>query len=139
MKTGTLILTVAAQTLVPLQILFSLFLLLRGHDEPGGGFIAGLVVAGAFALHQFVNGPQATRRLLRVDPRDCIGIGLLLGVGSAFPAWWQGEPFLTAQWWEVMGLKLSTPLIFDIGVYLVVLGSVLTAVITLTEVDKDEA
>ncbi|WP_445619251.1 Na+/H+ antiporter subunit B [Kushneria sp. Sum13] len=141
MKTGTLILSVAAQTLVPLQILFSLFLLLRGHDEPGGGFIAGLVVAGAFALHQFVNGPEATRRLLRVDPRDCIGFGLLLGVGSALPAWWQGEAFLTAQWWEVpgLGLKLSTPLIFDVGVYLVVLGAVLTAVITLTEVDKDEA
>lgn len=140
MKEGTLILSVAARMLVPLQVLFSMFLLLRGHDEPGGGFIAGLVVAGAFALHQFVHGAAATRSLLRVDPRDCIGFGLILGVGSALPAWFRGQSFLTAQWWEIPGIDFtfSTPLIFDIGVYLVVLGSVLTAVITLTEVDKDE-
>ncbi|WP_043527991.1 Na+/H+ antiporter subunit B [Litchfieldella xinjiangensis] len=134
-RSGTLILSVAARLLMPLQLLFSIFLLLRGHDEPGGGFIAGLVAAGAFALYMFAYGTQATRDMLRVSPRDLIGLGLFLGVISAFPAWWHDQPFLTAQWWTVplINFKFSTPLIFDIGVYLVVLGSVLTAVIALMD------
>ncbi|MCG7600667.1 Na+/H+ antiporter subunit B [Halomonas sp. McH1-25] len=140
-KPGTLILNVAAGLLMPLQLMFALFLLLRGHDEPGGGFIAGLVGAGAFALYQFAHGPAATRRLLHVDTRDLIGWGLFLAILSALPGWALGEPFLTAQFWKVpvIDVKVSTPLVFDIGVFLVVLGSVLTAVITLTELDQAEA
>ncbi|RCV87655.1 Na+/H+ antiporter subunit B [Billgrantia montanilacus] len=140
-KSGTLILHTAARILMPLQLLFSVFLLLRGHDEPGGGFIAGLVAAGAFTLYLFAFGVSATREVLRmVDPRDLIGIGLLLGMISVFPAWFMDQPFLTAQWWEIPGIdfKASTPLIFDVGVYLAVLGSVLAMVMTLMEVDKDE-
>ncbi|WP_148253532.1 Na+/H+ antiporter subunit B [Aidingimonas lacisalsi] len=138
-KSGTLILSVAARLLMPLQLLFSLFLLLRGHDEPGGGFIAGLVAAGAFALYLFAYGLTATRAMLRVSPRDLVGLGLFLGVLSTLPAWWNGQAFFTAQWWTVplIDYKFSTPLIFDIGVYLVVLGSVLTAVVALVENDRD--
>jgi len=141
MKPGTLILHAAARFLIPLQLLFSLFLLLRGHDEPGGGFIAGLVAAAAFSLYLFSFGSVMTRDLMRVDPRDLIGTGLVLGLLSALPALIHGEPFLTAQWWPFMlpggvELKLSTPLIFDIGVYLAVLGSVMTAVIALVEAEE---
>lgn len=140
-KSGTLILNTAARFLMPLQLLFSVFLLLRGHDEPGGGFIAGLVAAGAFTLYLFAFGVSATKEVLRmVDPRDLIGIGLLLGMISVFPAWFLDQPFLTAQWWTipVIEFKASTPLIFDIGVYFAVLGSVTGMVMTLMEVDKDE-
>lgn len=140
-KSGTLILEVAARLLVPLQLLFSLFLLQRGHDEPGGGFIAGLVAAGGLALFLFAHGRQALRALLKVSPRDLIGLGLLIGVLSTLPAWWRGEPLFTAQWWRIpgIGLEISTPLIFDIGVYLAVIGSVLTAIIALVETDRDDA
>ncbi|MDR5897993.1 Na+/H+ antiporter subunit B [Halomonas vilamensis] len=140
-KSGTIILNTAARFLMPLQLLFSVFLLLRGHDEPGGGFIAGLVAAGAFTLYLFAFGVSATKEVLRmVDPRDLIGIGLLLGMLSVVPAWFNGEPFLTAQWWTipVINYKASTVLIFDIGVYLSVLGAVTGMVMTLMEVDKDE-
>lgn len=140
-KPGSVILKTAARMLMPLQLLFSIFLLLRGHDEPGGGFIAGLAAAGAFALYLFAFGVSATRSLLRVvDPRDLIGGGLLLGVLSAVPAWLAGEPFLTAQWWPlgVLGLKVSTPLIFDLGVYLAVFGAVIVMVMTLMEVDAQQ-
>ncbi|MDN3557300.1 Na+/H+ antiporter subunit B [Halomonas maura] len=139
-KSGTLILEVAARLLVPLQLLFSLFLLQRGHDEPGGGFIAGLVAAGGLALFLFAHGRQALRALLKVSPRDLIGLGLLIGVLSTLPAWWWGEPLFTAQWWRIpgIGLEISTPLIFDIGVYLAVIGSVLTAIIALVETDRDD-
>lgn len=140
-KSGTIILNTAARFLMPLQLLFSVFLLLRGHDEPGGGFIAGLVAAGAFTLYLFAFGVGATKEVLRmVDPRDLIGVGLLLGMISVVPAWFMGQPFLTAQWWTipVIDFKASTPLIFDVGVYFAVLGSVTGMVMTLMEVDKDE-
>ncbi|MFB9869092.1 Na+/H+ antiporter subunit B [Vreelandella sulfidaeris] len=140
-KSGTIILNTAARFLMPLQLLFSVFLLLRGHDEPGGGFIAGLVAAGAFTLYLFAFGVSATKQVLRmVDPRDLIGIGLLLGMISVVPAWFMDQPFLTAQWWTipVIDFKASTPLIFDIGVYFAVLGAVTGMVMTLMEVDKDE-
>ena len=68
-KSGTIILNTAARLLMPLQLLFSIFLLLRGHDEPGGGFIAGLVAAGAFTLYLFAFGVSATKEVLRmIDP-----------------------------------------------------------------------
>ncbi|MBB3142985.1 Na+/H+ antiporter subunit B [Halomonas organivorans] len=139
-KSGTLILGVAAQLLLPLQLLFSVFLLLRGHDTPGGGFIAGLVAAGGFALYLFAHGRRALTALLRIAPRDMVGLGLLLGVASTLPAWWRGEPFFTAQWWTLppFGVALSTPLLFDLGVYLVVLGALLTAITALVEIDQDD-
>ncbi|RUO29293.1 Na(+)/H(+) antiporter subunit B [Aliidiomarina sedimenti] len=141
MKPGTLILHVAARYLVPLQLILSVFLLLRGHDEPGGGFIAGLVASGAFALYLFTFGATVTRDLLRVDPRNLIGIGLCLGMVSIFPALLNGEPLLTAQWWNIplpgdSYMKMSTPLIFDIGVYFTVFGSVMLMLIALTETEE---
>ncbi|KAA0874214.1 Na+/H+ antiporter subunit B [Nitrincola tapanii] len=141
MKPGTLILHVAARFLVPLQMLFSIFLLLRGHDEPGGGFIAGLVASGALALYLFTFGAMMTRDLMRVDPRNLIGLGLVIAMLSTLPGWAQNEPFLTAQWWPMTlpggtELKLSTPLIFDIGVYLTVLGTVMTMLVALTETEE---
>ncbi len=140
MKTNTLILHTAALFLLPLQLIFSVFLLLRGHDEPGGGFIAGLVASAAFVLYLFAHGVPATRNILRVAPHDLLAIGLLLGLAAMFPGLLYGEPFLTAQWWEFTladsVIKLSTVLIFDIGVYFAVLGSILTIVMSLTEAEE---
>lgn len=141
MKPGTLILHVAVRYLVPLQLLLSVFLLLRGHDEPGGGFIAGLVASGAFALYLFTFGAAVTRDLLRIDPRTLIGVGLFLGMASTFPALFAGEPLLTAQWWNIPlpggeYFKMNTPLIFDIGVYFTVFGSVMLMLIALTETEE---
>ncbi|MBL3825758.1 MULTISPECIES: Na+/H+ antiporter subunit B [Marinobacter] len=141
MKTNTLILHTAALAIMPLQLMFSVFLLLRGHDEPGGGFIGGLVAASAFVLYAFAFGAESTRKLLRVSPRDILAAGLLFGLASTIPAFWTGQAMLTALWWEVPlpgdgYLKLSTVLIFDIGVYLAVLGTLMTFVISLMESDE---
>lgn len=139
-KDNTVVLHTAALMLLPLQLLFSIFLLLRGHDEPGGGFIAGLVAAGTVVLYLFAHGVESTRRIMRVDPRDLLGIGLLLGTVSAFPALVRGESILTAQWlfFEFAGqeMKLSTVLMFDIGVYFAVIGTILTVVVSLTEAEE---
>ncbi|MEQ5814357.1 Na+/H+ antiporter subunit B [Marinobacter sp. NFXS11] len=141
MKTNTLILHTAALAIMPLQLMFSVFLLLRGHNEPGGGFIGGLVAASAFVLYAFAFGAESTRKLLRVSPRDILAAGLLFGLASTIPAFWSGQAMLTALWWEVPlpgegYLKLSTVLIFDIGVYLAVLGTLMTFVISLMESEE---
>ena len=143
-EANTLILRTAALILVPMQLLFSVFLLLRGHDEPGGGFIAGLVASGAVVLFLFSYGVSATRELLRVDPRDFLGVGLLIGLASILPSLVLGQPAMTAQWWQIPlpgggYYKFSTPLIFDVGVYLTVIGSILTMVVGLSESEESDA
>ena len=136
MKTESLILSTATRYLLPLLLLFSIFLLLRGHYEPGGGFVGGLVAAAAFALNVIAFGVPRTREILRLDPRVLIGSGVLLAAISGMIAWLSGKPFLTAVWlgqpWPILG-KVGTPLLFDLGVYFVVLGVVLKIIFVLAE------
>jgi multicomponent Na+:H+ antiporter subunit B len=132
------ILRTAARVLMPLLIILAVFLLLRGHDEPGGGFVAGLVIAIAFVLLLLADGVAAARSALLISPpRRLLGIGLLVALASALIPVLLGRPFLTACWmaigppeWE---LKVGTPLLFDIGVCLVVIGVVLTMIFNLAE------
>lgn len=135
----SLILRTASRIIMPLQIAFSIVLLIRGHNEPGGGFIGGLVAACGIALHGIAFGTPAARRLLRVQPHVLIGLGLLLAVLSGFPGLLQGTPFMTGLWGGsvptlVAGeLKFGTPLLFDVGVYLVVAGIAVQMVFTMAE------
>jgi multicomponent Na+:H+ antiporter subunit B len=135
---NSIILRTATQLLLAILLLFSFFLLLRGHDLPGGGFIGGLVAAAAVALYAIAFGPEAAHAMLRVHPRALLGLGLLVAVVAGLLALLQGAPFLTGQWWIVeLGsgnqLKVSSPLLFDIGVYLVVVGTILTMLFSLEE------
>lgn len=137
----SLILRITGLFILPLLILFSLFLLLRGHNEPGGGFIAGLVAASAVALYMFFTDAHAARRMIAVDPRDLIGWGLVIAILSGLPPMLSGLPFMEARWAELsvpaFGLvKAGTPLLFDVGVYLVVTGTVLAILFTLAEDDS---
>ncbi len=137
----SLILHTATRFLLPLQLLFSVFLLLRGHNEPGGGFIAGLVAAGAICLYLFAFDIERTRELIRFSPHDLFGVGLFLACLSGVPALLLGYPYFTALWWRpefpFFGeVALSTPLLFDIGVYLTVIGSVLAIVLALAEAEE---
>lgn len=136
----SLILSTGTTIILPLLLLFSLFLLLRGHNEPGGGFIGGLVAAAAIALKLFADDYSSAKALLRVHPLQLVGIGLALAALSSLPSLLVGDNFFTAQWWTlplpIFGeLKLSTPLIFDIGVFLGVIGTVLTVIFTLVEAE----
>ena len=134
----SLILATATRILMPMLLLLSAFLLLRGHNLPGGGFIGGLVAAATFILHSFAFGPQQTVRLLPISPRGIIGSGLLVATGSGVASLFKLKPFMTGQW-KLMefasgqSLHLGTPLLFDIGVYLVVLGATLIIILTLAE------
>jgi multicomponent Na+:H+ antiporter subunit B len=131
---SSLILRTAARVLMPLLLLYGVFLLLRGHNDPGGGFVGGLVVAAAYSLHSFTFGVAATRRALIVDPSRLIGVGLLLALGSGFFPVLLGQPFLTAQW-LAPAFGVGSPMVFDLGVFCVVIGVVLTMTLTL---GKDE-
>jgi len=128
----SLILRTATRVLMPLLLLFGLFLLLRGHNAPGGGFAGGLVVAAAFALHSFAFGAAAARRALLLDPSRLIGSGLLLALGCGVLPVLLGRPFLKTLWLSP-GLGIGTPMLFDLGVFLVVIGVVLTMTFTLLE------
>ena len=122
---NALVLQTTARLLVLLLVVFSVLVLIRGHNEPGGGFIGGLLCGLAFATHALSFGIRRTRRLMRVDPYRLLGVGLLLAAGSGTVAVLRSQPFMTGQWLgEVPGIgKVGTVLIFDIGVYLVVLGA----------------
>ncbi len=135
-----LILPTATTWLMPVLLLFSLFLLLRGHNEPGGGFAGGLVAAAAFVLLSIAAGVSDARRALHFDPRTFIGVGLwLMLVGGFITPLLYGEPFLTAHWWPFpvgdYTISLGTPLVFDIGVYFAVAGTVLLIAFSLEEED----
>jgi multicomponent Na+:H+ antiporter subunit B len=131
------ILQTAARFLMPLLLLFAVFLLLRGHNQPGGGFVGGLVVAASFFLYSIAFGVDAARRALLVRPSTLLGVGLLVALLSGVPAVFVGQPFMTAIWATVAAgstaLAVGTPLVFDVGVFLAVVGVVLTIVFTLAE------
>jgi len=133
---GSLILSTATRIVLPLLLLFSIYLLMRGHNAPGGGFVGGLVASISFILYFFATDVQIARQALRVDPRRLIGLGLLIAVSSATISLFMGQPFMTGLWAKtilpVIG-KLGTPVFFDVGVYLVVLGVTLTIIFTLAE------
>jgi multicomponent Na+:H+ antiporter subunit A len=120
------ILPSVARHLVPLLLLFSIYLLWRGHNEPGGGFVAGLMATGALALRVQATGPASGLRLLKAGPTTYLAGGLGITLISALWSVAAGRQFMTGLWVEVPfpgeSLKLGTPLLFDVGVYLLVLG-----------------
>jgi multicomponent Na+:H+ antiporter subunit B len=136
---NSIILNAATRLLVALLLLFSVFMLLRGHNLPGGGFIGGLIGATGFILFAIAQGAPATREALRVEPQNIamVGLGVALCAGG-FSVFF-GDAFFTGQWWFAgaadgeKGLPISSVLVFDIGVYLVVFGSILTLVLALEE------
>ena len=115
-----------------LLLLFAVFLLVRGHNDPGGGFVGGLVAAAAFALYGLAYGVERARRALLITPLTLLGAGLLIALISGVPAVLQGQPFLTAQW-LLEPLSTGTPMVFDVGVFLVVMGVVLMMLFNLVE------
>jgi len=137
----SLILQWSARYVLWAAIAFSIFVLFRGHNEPGGGFIGGLIGASALAIYGIACGVAPVRRAMVLHPMGISALGLLLSGLSGLPALAVGQPYLTALWTypTVFGteLPLSTVLVFDIGVYLVVLGSITSILLGLEERDID--
>jgi multicomponent Na+:H+ antiporter subunit B len=136
--TGSLILRTSARLLLVTCVLLSIFILVRGHNEPGGGFIGGLIGALGVIVYALAHGRARTLRMLHADPKSILGVGLLLALASgALPPLLGISPLLTHQWGDLalgpVALPLGTTLLFDIGVYLTVTGFALAVVLPFAE------
>ena len=119
-----------ARLLLPVAVLVTLHLLLRGHDLPGGGFIAGLVLSVAIALQYVTSGAADGEAALRARWDAWIGRGLLVAAGTGLASLLLAHPFFTSTFWkpEVPGIgkvPLTSAMIFDIGVFATVVGATL--------------
>jgi multicomponent K+:H+ antiporter subunit A len=127
---------VLIRLLLPLAAAVSLYFLLRGHNAPGGGFVGGLIMATAVIVQYIVGGTIWVESRLRIHPLNWIGIGLLAAAAAGLGAWWFSLPFLTAlavnlQLPGLGEIHLSSVLLFDLGVYLLVVGATLLILVAL--------
>jgi len=132
----SVILRAGTRLLVSLILMFSIYILFRGHNQPGGGFIGGLIAASGIILYSVAFGYELASGALRLPGIAIAGWGMLFAVLSGLLSAFSGDPFLTGLWYiPHLGLDfklaLSTPLLFDIGVYLVVVGALTTIALEL--------
>jgi len=125
-----LILVTVSKLLLPIALLVAAFLFLRGHNEPGGGFIAGLVTGVALILQYIAEGSRVTRMRLPWDHLGLIGAGILIALLTGVGSWLFDYPFLTSTYTylslPLIGeFELASAMLFDLGVYLAVVGTVL--------------
>ncbi|MFW9606518.1 MAG: monovalent cation/H+ antiporter subunit A [Pseudomonas sp.] len=135
------ILATVARLLLPLALLVSVFIFLRGHNLPGGGFIAGLITAVALVLQYMASGVRATRQRLPLNYQRVTGLGVLIAACTGVGSWWFGYPFLTSAFGHfslpgIGSFELATAMLFDLGVYLTVVGSTLLTLVHLGQVTR---
>ncbi|WP_394690052.1 Na(+)/H(+) antiporter subunit B [Hoeflea sp.] len=137
----TVIFRSIAPYLTSLMLLFSIFVLLRGHNEPGGGFIGGLIAASALAIYGIACGVAPVRRAIYFHPMAISAFGLFMGAAAGVLSVFSSVPFMTGLWIypTLFGVEvaLSSVLVFDIGVYLVVVGAISSIALALEERDRD--
>lgn len=139
---STPILDITLRWLVVLLSIVSFFLLLRGHDEPGGGFSGGLLAASAVIIITIAYGADAGRKILYFQPLSYIGVGFIFTLLAGILR--LDAPFMSSLWIKLpLGfttLKLGSPFLFDLGVYVVVLGVVSSFVLEIESVvNKSES
>lgn len=132
----SVVLETAVRLVFHTVLVFGLYLLFAGHNQPGGGFVGGLVAGCAFVLRYVAAGRGALAAAVPVDPSLPLGLGLLVSAGTGAAAWLFGAQYLESGKLElhlpVLGtLKATSALPFDVGVFLVVVGLVLGLLRTL--------
>jgi len=126
---STVILRTAAKLLVAMGLALAVFIYWKGHQMPGGGFVAGLVASVALVVHRMSEGPADLRRLLPCRERFLVGLGLLLALGTGVGSLVFGLPFMSsAHGYLPLGggktTEWATAMVFDLGVFFVVTGVV---------------
>ena len=137
----SVVLSETVNGLTPVLMLFSIFLTLRGHNAPGGGFAGGLVMGSAVVLRYLAAGPRGVRSL-RIDPIVLIGTGLLIGVVVGLTSLVADGSFLESAIWKfdvvILGkIKIVSSSLFDIGVHVLVVGAVMAVIVALAEADDE--
>jgi len=122
-----LLLEVISRPLLPLILMVAVYLMLRGHNAPGGGFIAGLVVGIALVMQYLASGVEWTQARLHIDYFKVIAVGLILSLLTGVASWLLGYPFMTTTftylYWPIVGkFEVASAMVFDLGVFLTVVG-----------------
>lgn len=134
---NSVILQIASKYVRWLMVIFSVLILLRGHNYPGGGFIGGLLAGLSIAYKGFAFTPELVKEQIKIKPDGFIGIGLLLVFISIWPGVFVKTALMEGVWVTIPfpfseGIKFGTPFLFDIGVFLVVIGVTVMFLFSLT-------
>lgn len=134
-----LMMVVATRIMLPIALMVGIYIFLRGHNVPGGGFIAGLVVAITLVMQYMASGFGWTEARQRIDYHGLIGAGVLIAAATGVGSWLAGRPFMTSNYgyfriWPLEEFELATAALFDLGVFLTVLGAVMLALSSLTRI-----
>ncbi|MEQ8965187.1 MAG: monovalent cation/H+ antiporter subunit A [Azospirillaceae bacterium] len=136
-----LMMVVATRVLMPIAVVVGVYIFLRGHNEPGGGFVAGLVIAIAFLMQYMASGFAWTQERKRIEYHTMIGLGVLIAGLTGAGAWLAGRPFLTSAYTYVHlppieEFELATAMLFDLGVFLTVFGAVMLMLYSLSRIAR---
>lgn len=135
---SSVILKLASRHLKWIMLVFSLFILFRGHNQPGGGFIGGMLAGCGILFDALANKVDKVNNTLLIKPFSLFAIGLLICFASAVPGIFVNNALLSGIWAKqniflVGEMKIGTPLLFDLGIYMVVTGSFLLIVFSIME------
>ncbi|EAQ04247.1 pH adaption potassium efflux system, PhaA/B subunit [Pseudooceanicola batsensis HTCC2597] len=132
---------IATRVMMPIALMVGVFIFLRGHNEPGGGFVAGLVVSIALLMQYMASGFAWTQSRQRIEYHSMIGWGVLIAGLTGAGAWLGGKPFLTSgydyyHFPPIEEFELATAMLFDLGVFLAVLGAVMLMLYSLSRIAR---
>lgn len=132
---NSLVFKTAANFILIITLLFSVWVLFRGHNAPGGGFIGGLIAASGFALYLLAYDIKALKKIIKINLTLLLALGFMLAFCSGMIAALQHKIFLTGVWIKIkfINISLGSPILFDVGVYLVVFSSILIIMLALEE------
>ena len=136
-----LMMVVVTRVLMPIALMVGIYIFLRGHNQPGGGFVAGLVVAIALLMQYMASGFAWTQDRQRIEYHTLIGFGVIIAGVTGAGAWVFGAPFLTSSYTYVHlppieEFELATAMLFDLGVFLTVLGAVMLMLYSLSRIAR---
>ncbi len=135
---SSLILRTTLRLILPILLLYSVFLFFRGHNHVGGGFTGGLVAGAGFALYALAYRVSDLKQLIKIEPQTLLSVGLLISLVAGLIPVLGNKNFLSGEWITISmprfgDIALGTPLLFELGVYLVVVGATLTILMNLME------
>ena len=136
-----LMMVVATRVMMPIAIMVGAFIFLRGHNEPGGGFIAGLIVAIALVMQYMASGFAWAEARQRFPYHRIIAAGVLIAAATGLGAMIAGQPFLTSAFGyfripPMEKFELATAMAFDVGVFLTVVGAVMLSLESLSRIAR---
>jgi len=132
---------VATRVMMPIAVMVGIYIFLRGHNYPGGGFVAGLVIAIALLMQYMASGFAWTQSRQRIQYHAMIGFGVVIAGLTGAGSWLAGKPFLTSafgyfEFPPIEEFELATAALFDLGVFLTVLGAVMLMLFSLSRIAR---